>query len=247
MKYAVNTVAVIASMMLAGLTGLSGCATTGMERSVKATDAMQVVENDYKQINSQVDVTNSSLQDLISPNQTDMKRALEYYKTNVDKMEKLAKDLEKNTDKMASEGLNYFTEWEKQGNTYTDPQFRDISEKRRTEQRNNFTKIPEASADSRRAIQTYVADAKNIHKYLSNDLTPKGVEAVTPLAKKTIQEGEEVKTATKPVVATIDRTRNAMAQGGMASGAAAGAAAGGQVPESKPVEQQQQPQPKSQE
>jgi hypothetical protein len=244
MKCTVHTVMLAASLMLGGLTGLSGCATTGVERSAKATDTMQTVENDYKQVAMQVDATNGALQDLISPNQTDPKRALENYKTNVDKMEKLGKQLDKNSNALTAQGQEYFTEWEKQANTYNDPQFRALSEKRRLELRSTFAKIPEEGAQVRRSLQSYLADNQNIYKYLSNDLTPKGVEAVAPMARKAMQEGEEVKNATRPVVATIDRARNAMAQGGMIS--EGGAAAGGQVPDSKAVDQQQ-PQPKSKE
>jgi hypothetical protein len=38
---------------------------------------MQTVESDYRQVSLQVDATNASLQDLINPNQIDIKKAFD--------------------------------------------------------------------------------------------------------------------------------------------------------------------------
>ena len=222
MKLALKTVVMIITLAFAAMTGLTGCATTGAERSAKTTNTMQTVGNDYQQVAVQVDATNAALQDLINPNQPDMRKSLDNYKTNVAKMEKLGNQLDRHSNQMNAQGQNYFSEWEKQGNTYTNPQVRALSEQRRVELRQVFAEVPEASIGVKGTLRTYISDIKDIQKYLSNDLTPKGVEAVTPIAQKAMQDGEELKSSVKPVVAAIDRVRNAMARGGDTGGAAAG-------------------------
>jgi hypothetical protein len=197
---------------------MTGCATTGVERATKTTNTMQTVESEYRQVGLQVDATNASLQDLVSPNQTDIKKAFEKYQTNVTRMEKLGKKLDKDSADMRAQGQKYFSEWENQDAGYTNPQIRQLSDERRVELREAFAQIPEASVGVKGSLHSYIANVREIRNYLSNDLTPKGVDAITPVARKAVQDGEDLKASVKPVLAAIDRARSAMAQGG-ASGA----------------------------
>ena len=67
------------TVLLGAITCMTGCATTGMERSTKTTNSMQTVEGDYKQASVQIDATKASLEELIKPDQTDMKKAFDAY------------------------------------------------------------------------------------------------------------------------------------------------------------------------
>lgn len=239
MKERTATLVLFTSLLFATGSNLTGCATTGTERATKTTNSMQTVESDYRQVSSNVDATNASLKDLINTDQADMKKALDNYKTNVTKMQTLGKQLDKHTADMSAQGQDYFSEWDKQGNTYTNPQIRQLSEERRLQLRGVFSQIPEASDGVKGALHSYLADISEILQYLSNDLTSKGVEGITPVAQKAMQDGEDLKTSVKPVLAAIDHARTAMAQGGANSGAAAGG--------EQPGDQQQEvPQPNAQ-
>ena len=212
----------VASLILALGINLTGCATTGVERARKTTTSMQTVEQDYKQVSLQVDATNASLQEVISPNQIDLKKALDKYRTNVTKMEKLGKQLNKDSAEMRAKGQDYFGEWEKEGTSYSNAQIRQLSDERRLQLRELFAQIPEASAGVRGSLHSYLIAIKEIRNYLNNDLTPSGVEGITPVAQRAIQEGEELKAAVKPVLAAISQARTAMAQGGPSRGTATG-------------------------
>lgn len=193
---------------------LVACASTGMERSAKARTSMRTVDSDIKQALLQVDATNASLENLIKPGQSDVKKALESYAGNVAKMENQGQKLVKHTDEMSAKRLDYFAEWEKQGDKYTNPEIRELSEQRRADLSEIFAQIPAASVGIKGAFHTYLSDIKEIHKYLSNDLTPKGIESITPTAQKSIADGDNLKESVKPVVAALDRARAEMAQGG---------------------------------
>jgi hypothetical protein len=227
MRQGTKLLVLFASLSLAAGFSLTGCATTGTERATKATNTMQTVETDYKRVSLQVDATNASLQELVNPDQSDMKRALDTYKTNVVKMEKLGKQLDKHTADMSAQGQNYFAEWEKQGNTYTNPQIRQLSEERRLKLREVFAQIPEASIGVKGSLHSYLVDIREILTYLSTDLTPKGVQSISSVAQKAMQDGEDLKTSVRPVLAAIDRVKAAMEQG-----------AGGQQPVDQQLEEQ---------
>ena len=183
---------------------------------------MQTVERDYRQVATQVDATNASLQDVISPNQLDTKKALDNYKMNVAKMEQIGKRLDRDSAEMKNQGQDYFAEWEKQGSTYSNPQIRQLSEERRRQLREDFAHIPQASTGVQESLHSYLVAIREIQDYLSNDLTPSGVEGITPVAKTAMRDGEDVKTSVQPVLAAIDHARTAMAQGGANRGTAAG-------------------------
>jgi len=203
-----------ALMLIVTMIVLVACVATNRERSTRAAASMRTVDGDIKQALLQVDATNASLEDLIKPGQPDVKKALDAYSAQVVKMESQGRLLVKHTDEMSARRLEYFKEWEKQGNTYANPEIRELSEQRRAELSEIFARIPEASVGIKGAFHTYLSDIKEIQKYLTTDLTSKGIESITPTAEKSMKDGENLKEAVKPVVSAMDRARAEMAQGG---------------------------------
>ncbi len=217
MRHRVQPADLLATLLLGVFILLGSCAMfakdTGTKRTA-VTTSMQTVENDIRESVLQVDATGASLEDLIKPGQVDVKLAFEKYSDNVVKMEKLGNQLTKHTDEMSVQRSEYFTEWEKRGDTYTNPQIRELSEQRRADLGKIFDEIPEARVGIKGALQAYLSDLKEIQNYLSNDLTPNGIGAITPIAQKAITDGDNLKEAVKPVLSALERARAEMLQGG---------------------------------
>ena len=203
---------VVTSLLLTAIT-LSGCATTGMQRSEKTGVTMKAVEQDIQKAVLQVDVTAASLQELVRPEQPDVKKAFKIYVADVDKMEHLGKVLFEHTDKMSAQGKNYFDEWQKQGDAYANPEIESLSEQRRNEMNTFYVKISESSVGVKGAAKAYLSNIKELRTYLSNDLTPKGVEAITPVARQAVRDGENLKASVTPVLNAIDAGRAELAHG----------------------------------
>ena len=203
---------VVTSLLLAAIT-MSGCATTGMQRSEKTGVTMKAVEQDIQKAVLQVDVTAASLQELVRPEQPDVKKAFKIYVADVDKMEHLGKVLFEHTDKMSAQGKNYFDEWQKQGDAYANPEIESLSEQRRNEMNTFYVKISESSVGVKGAAKAYLSNIKELRTYLSNDLTPKGVEAITPVARQAVRDGENLKASVTPVLNAIDAGRAELAHG----------------------------------
>ena len=187
---------------------LSGCATTGRERAAETTTSMRAVETDYQKALVQIDKTNASLEDLVRPQQDNTKKAFAAYKKNVDEMEKLGNQLTTHTEKMTTQGDAYLAEWE---NSYTNPEIQALSEQRRVEVREIYARIPEASVGIKGALQSYLTDIKEIKLYLANDLTPQGIDAIRPVARKAVVDGDNLKETIKPVLSAFARIRAATA------------------------------------
>lgn len=202
------------AMLMVGLLSIFGCTTTGMQRSTKAGNSMQAVENDIRQVVAQVDVTGASLNDLVKPGQSDVKKSFKKYSVNVDKMEKLQERYLEHADEMRVQGKEYFQEWQTQGDSYSSPQIQALSEQRRADQSAVFVKISEANVGVGGAFKAYMSDIREIEQYLSNDLTSKGIEAITPTTQIAVSDGVALQDAIQPVLYAIGQARGELAQGG---------------------------------
>lgn len=214
MTFKIKPVSLLVTLMIGLFLSLSGCATTGSDRAEKATTKMEIVDGEIRQAIVQLDATRASLENLIKPGQSDVKAAFEAYSDNVAKMERLGGKLIKHTDEMSARGQDYFDEWKKQGNTYTNPQIRELSEQRRADLNAVFRKISESSIGVKGSFIDYMNNIKEIRLFLSTDLTDKGIASITPIAQKAINDGANLKNAIIPVLSAMDAARSEMAQGG---------------------------------
>ncbi|MBU4179957.1 MAG: hypothetical protein KJ625_08480 [Actinobacteria bacterium] len=214
MTFRIKSVFPLVAPLLGFLLLLPGCATTGSGRAEKTTAKMEVVDSEIRQAVVQIDATGLSLEKLITPGLSDTKGAFETYSGNVVKMERLGEKLIKHTDEMSVRGKDYFAEWEKQGNTYTNPQIRELSEQRRSDLNTVYRKISESSIGVKGWFIAYMRDIKEIQSFLSTDLTDKGIASITPVARKAINDGTVLRNAVLPVLSALDGAKREMAQGG---------------------------------
>ncbi|MDF1614892.1 DUF2959 family protein [Desulfurivibrio dismutans] len=203
--------AVLSSVVLFGaIIYLSGCATIGMDRAKKTTDTMQALENDYQQASLQIDATNAALRNLVLPTQIDTRKAYNVYTTEVKKMEALGTRLNRHADEMQSQRDAYFEKWE---TSYDSAEIQELSEQRRVEMRAAYEKIPEASIGVKGALQSYLNDIREIQRYLSNDLTPQGIDSIRPTADRAVKDGDRLQESIKSVLVAIGQVRSGMVQG----------------------------------
>lgn len=197
----------VTTLLLATAAFLGGCATTGMDRSVKTTNSIQEVDNEIREIILRIDATGASLDSLVSPGQPDLKKSFDSYSNNLAKLDSEGKLVLKRIDEMKSQSKEYFAEWEKQGDAYTNPKIRELSDERRIKLAEIYARVPTAGTGVRGAYNAYLTDLKEVKQYLSNDLTPKGIEAMAPVTQKSVQEREALKESLKPVLVALDEIK----------------------------------------
>lgn len=207
MKLRNHSLAFFTMLLLGTAAFLGGCATTGMERSVKTSNSIEVVDSDIRKIIVQIDVTATSLDSLVKAGQPDLKKSFDTYSDNLAKLDSQGNQVLKHIEEMKLRSTEYFSEWEKQGNAYTNPLIRELSEERRSKLAKIYIQVPIAGAGIQGAYLTYLTDLKEIQLYLSNDLTPKGVEAIAPVANKTVQDLDVLRTSLKPVISALDEIK----------------------------------------
>ncbi len=191
-----------------------GCDSNGIQRSDKATTTMQTMDDDIKLVIVQLEATGASLAELTKSGQSDVKKAFELYSDNVSKIEKLEKDFAKHAEEMKVRGADYFDEWQKEGDKYANPKIQALSEQRRAELGEIYGRIAENSVGMDEAFKAYVSDVKEIQSFLSNDLTSKGIEAIAPIARKAVTDGNRLNNEIKKLQTSIEAARLEMAQSG---------------------------------
>ena len=210
MKFRHFPLAVITTLLLGTSAFLGGCATTGMDRSEKVTNSIRDVDTEIRKLIVQIDVTNLSLDNMVNGSTQDLKKNFDIYTDNVSKLENNGNREIKRMDEMKANSREYFAEWEKQGSTYSNPEIRDLSDERRANLAAVYARVPESAAGVRGAYFDYLKDLKEIQIYLSNDLTPKGIEAITPVTKKSAQHKDNLKSSLRPVIAALDEIKSEM-------------------------------------
>jgi hypothetical protein len=204
MKVRKQSLAVSTMFLLCSTAIFGGCATTGMDRSVKTSNSIQEVDTEIRKLVVQIDATGSSLDTLVVAQKPDLKKSFDSYSNHLAKLEQEGKRTLKRIDEMKANSKEYFAEWEKQGDTFTNPEIRALSEERRVRLATIYAKVPAAGSGIKGAYLAYLTDLKEIQKFLSTDLTPQGVEAIDPVAKKTLQDRELLKDSLRPVVTALD-------------------------------------------
>lgn len=204
MKIRSQTLAFFSMLVLGMAVFLGGCATTGMDRSVKASNSIKEVDSEIRKMSVQIDVTAASLYTLVNTGKPDLKKSFESYTDNLAKLDKEGTKVLKRIEEMKSRNKEYFEEWEKEGDAFTNSEIRELSEQRRSKLAELYARVPAAGAGIKGTYHAYLTDLKEIQKYLSNDLTPKGIEGIAPVANRSVQDLDSLKISLKPVIAALD-------------------------------------------
>ncbi len=207
MKLRQHSLALFTVALLASAAFMSGCATTGMDRSVKTSNSIKHVDKEIRDLMVQIDVTAVSLDTLVTADKADPKKSFNKYSNNVEKLEKEGKQAIKRLDEMKLRSREYFEEWEKDGDTFKNAEIRELSVDRRSKLAEIYAQVPAANDGVKGSYNAYLSDLKEIQKYLSNDLTPKGIEGVAPVAQKSIENLNNLKASLKPVIAALDEIK----------------------------------------
>jgi hypothetical protein len=207
MKLRNQSLALVTMLLLGTSSLLGGCATTGMDRSVSTSNSIRDVDSEIKKIIIQMDVTTKSLDALVAAGNPDLKKSFNAYSKQLDKLDDDGKRVLKRMDEMKSHSKEYFAEWEKQGVAYKNPEISALSEERRTKLAEIYARVPASAAGVKSSYLSYLTNLKEIKSYLSNDLTPKGIETITPVAKKAGEDMGTLKDSLQPVITALDEIK----------------------------------------
>ncbi|TVR14542.1 MAG: hypothetical protein EA391_12580 [Balneolaceae bacterium] len=192
---------------------IAACSSNGIERSGNAQTSLEAVDNDIKNIVLQIDKIGESLDKLTNPRQADVRQAYDQYSENVLSIEKLENDFQKHVEEMETNNEIYLSEWKKNSNEYDNPEIQRLSVERYEIVSRAFNKISENNVGINDAFKTYVSDVIEIETFISNDLTNRGIESISPISKEAVHNGKNLKNALLNLQSAIEEARAEMIQG----------------------------------
>jgi hypothetical protein len=207
MKIITRFVPITVVLLLSVITIISGCATIWLERAAVTTCKLETVEENIRQAVMQIDATEASLLQLIRPDQADLKNVYAVYAANVARMDTIATPLDQQINQINTLGKDYFAEWAREGDKYTNPQIAALSEQRRADLSALYARIPQANVGVMSTLHAYMSYIIETRMYLSRNLTPGGIEAITPVVRKAVKEGNDFKAGLKRVLTALEQVK----------------------------------------
>ncbi|HAC16531.1 MAG TPA: hypothetical protein DCE78_11395 [Bacteroidetes bacterium] len=181
-----------------------------MQRSEQVQSSMETVDNDIKLVIVRLDAIGASLDELVKPSQSDRKRAFDVFSENVSTIKKMQENFSKHAADMESNGKEYFAEWDKNNEKYDNPEIQIQSEQRRVELARTYDKIALNNIGVKSAFVAYVTDVNEIERFLSNDLTEAGMESISRISSKVVDNGTRLKNELSSLQGAIEEAREKM-------------------------------------
>jgi len=180
---------------------LSGCATSGYKQADKTGAGIAEFRDEIVNGKKAIDATMKSLSDIAAAANTNPRKPYEQFAKNVADLESTAAKIHKRAQDMQAQGQSYFKQWEAELATVNNPEIRGLAEQRKAKLQQTFESIRQYSEPLKAQFGPWMSDLKDLQKYLGNDLTIAGVDAVKNQFKKATSSGMEVQKSMDALVA----------------------------------------------
>lgn len=169
--------------VLIGLGLLTGCASTGADKVDQTSARIDKFRTGVETLKGQVTGTAEALAKVVETASTDPKPAFAEFSEQFDLVAASTAKARTNLDTAQTEGARLFEEWTKHLETITDSDIRAASEKRRDDLKKALSGVADEANPVLKDLEAFVASAKDVRAYLSQDLTPAGIDGISGKAK----------------------------------------------------------------
>jgi len=194
---AVTTVALAAN--------LTGCGTaSGYKQADKTGESIAQFRTEITAGKLAVDDTVKSLGQVAVAADTNPRPAFEQFSKSLANLESKAAAVKKRAADMRAAGQTYFANWEKELANLKNPEIKAMATQQRAKLQATFDSIQKVAGPLKEQFDPWLSDLKDLHQYLSNDLSISGVDAAKPIFAKTQAEGFEVQKSMDALVAELN-------------------------------------------
>jgi len=151
-----------------------------------------------------VDATMVALSKIVADAATDPRKAFKDFDKSVPKIDSAANKARKRAQDMREKGKAYFEQWEKDLGQVSDPEIRKLAEERKVKLQSTFADIKTSLDPARDQFNAWLANLKDLQKYLSQDLTINGIDAAKDLIGKSKMEGAAVQQTLDKVISELN-------------------------------------------
>jgi DNA primase large subunit len=168
---------------LGALAVLAACAATGTQRVAATRERMDAMTRNLDMLKIRVDNDASSLSDLVNKTQPDPKAQFAKYSSDSRALRSAVGETESRYTNVRASADKLFAEWSMRADTIHDADVKKVSEQRRNELSKAIDGFVAAAQPALEQLKSYVETSRDIEAYLSNDLTPSGIRALSDKSK----------------------------------------------------------------
>ena len=155
-------------------------------------------------VKKEVDKTMTALDKIVTTAATDPRKAFKEFDKAVPDIDDAAKKAKKRAEDIKSRGQAYFAGWEKELAGVNNAEIRQLAEERKVKLQATFGNIRTSMEPVRDQFTGWLANLKDLQKYLSNDLTIGGIDAAKELIGKAQTDGRAVQQSMDNVIAELN-------------------------------------------
>jgi hypothetical protein len=176
----------------------------GYKDADKTGASIAEFRDDIVSIKKAVDATMSALDKVVTQAAVDPRKAFKEFDKSVPKIDKAVATARKQSDEMKEKGAEYFKKWEADLAAVNNPDVKKLAEERKAKLQTTFGNIKNVMEPARAQFSAWLANVKDLQKYLSQDLTIAGVDAAKDLIAKTKTDGQGVQLTLDKVIAELN-------------------------------------------
>ena len=192
----------ITSLLTAGaVLALVGCASPGYEKGAKAAANIQEAANLIGALPGRIDQTLTALNDLVQKPAADLRPQFKTFASQLADLESSAKDISTARSNMGAQGKEFFAKWDEQLATIQNEDIKARSQSRKDEVAAKLAAIKLSYSEAAGAFKPFLADLKDVQKFLAIDLTAGGVASMKDTAAKASRDAGPLKDSLSKVAA----------------------------------------------
>ena len=200
----INSIALAITVLAIAAPFRGFAASSGYKKADKTGAGIAECRDEIVNGKKAIDASMKSLSAIAATANTDPRKAFKQYTKDLDKLESTAAKIRKRAQSMREQGQAYFKQWEKELAEVNNPEIRNLAASRKAKLQETFESIRKYTEPLKAQFDPWMADLKDLQKYLSNDLTIGGVDAAKGLFSKTTSGGMEVQKSMDALLAELN-------------------------------------------
>jgi predicted nucleic acid-binding Zn-ribbon protein len=161
-------------------------------------DSMGAFGIEFAKVKDSIDDAVKSLERVVNTQPTELKNNFEAYRKSVKDLEDQSQVVKARADEMKAKGDQFFKDWESS---------KTVSPERRAQLASSYAKIKDDAVVARDAFTPFLNSLKDIDRYLSLDLSLKGVSSMSDLVRSSKEHAAKVKSRIDSVLAEVNSVR----------------------------------------
>jgi len=203
-RSALSVVAIVSAFVsVLGCASDSGEKTAGKQRAGAAVSGLKETRAELMSGKAQIDKTVAAM-NALRDGQGQLPTEFATFNAELKKTEAQAAKTRARAADMRARSSEYQSKWRQEVGKIDDPALRAAANARAEKVRERYDGIAAKAGEARAAYEPFMKQLKNVQTYLSNDLTPAGVQSAGDVFDRATADGKTVGEKIDAVIAELD-------------------------------------------